>query len=532
MLARSALLLGLLLLGLSSVVLAQTLDEAAQQAVRDRHFAQARQMYEVLLKQQPSNVEYLIWTARLSGWLGDYRQAINAYNQVLAREPANADALVGEAYVLMWQGKLSAARPILQRARAVAPDDSDVIEAWRAYERYSLPAVDNTSQAREEQAAAAAVRAQHFAEARDLYRKLAVEYPNNLDYVLAAARITGWMGDYNSSIRMFDRILATHPDDVETIVGKAQVLLWQGRSAEAGTLLRRAERLAPSNPEVALVLARFYFYQDNIAEAHRYLKQVLQTDPHNTDALALQSLLPVNHPWLLQLGFENDHFSYTAPGYIGRTTAGYEGRKTSFYLNQEVWNWYGKIDNRFGASVVHRFPTHTWLHAGFLYGPGDTVLPREDYDLGVSQQLPFGLVPLLDFRYLHFSGSDVTFIEPGIEYYFTRPIWLRLVFVETFTKFTKPAGHPNGIVPMQSVMARYNQQIAERLTLHAGYAYGGENFLPYTSDRVGKFYANTVLAGADLAISPLYKVGVWYGCEIRNDNRTLSSVTLTFTIRR
>ena len=169
---------------------------------------------------------------------------------------------------------------------------------------------------------------------------------------------------------------------------------------------------------------------------------------------------------------------------------------------------------------------------GLLYGPGDTVLPREDYNLGVSQQLPFGFVPSLDYRYLHFSGSNVHFIEPGIEYYFTRPIWLRLVFVETLTQFTKPAGHTGGIVPMQSVMARYNQQIAERLTVHAGYAYGGETFLPYTYDRVGRFYANTALAGADLSISPLYKVGVWYGCEIRNDNRTLSSVTLTFTVRR
>jgi YaiO family outer membrane protein len=532
MLSRSALLLVLLLLG-ASIVLAQTHDQAAQQAVRDHRFAQAREIYETLFKRKPSDLEYLIWIARLSGWLGDYGQAIDTYDQALARDPGNADALIGKAYVLMWQGRLAAALPILQRARTAAPDDLDVVEAWRAYEQYSLPAKPiNTSQSHEEQAAAAAIRAQNFAQGRELYRKLAAEYPNNLDYVIEEARVTGWMGDYDGSMRIFDGVLAAHPDDVETMVGKAQVLLWQGRFNQAGALLKRAERLAPNNPEVALVLARFYFYQDNTGEAHRYLKQVLLTDPHNTDALALLALLASNHPWMLQLGFENDHFSYSAPGYIGRTTAGYEGRNTSFYLNQEVWNWYGKVDNRFGASIVHRFPTRTWLRAGLLYGPGDTVLPREDYNLGVSQQLPFGFVPSLDYRYLHFSGSNVNFIEPGIEYYFTRPIWLRLVFVETLTQFTKPAGHTGGIVPMQSVMARYNQQIAERLTVHAGYAYGGETFLPYTYDRVGRFYANTALAGADLSISPLYKVGVWYGCEIRNDNRTLSSVTLTFTVRR
>jgi tetratricopeptide (TPR) repeat protein len=126
MLSRSALLLVLLLLG-ASIVLAQTLDQAAQQAVRDHRFAQAREIYETLFKRKPSDLEYLIWIARLSGWLGDYGQAIDTYDQALARDPGNADALIGKAYVLMWQGRLAAALPILQRARTAAPDDLDVV---------------------------------------------------------------------------------------------------------------------------------------------------------------------------------------------------------------------------------------------------------------------------------------------------------------------------------------------------------------------------------------------------------------------
>ena len=532
MLWRSALLMMLILAG-ALATFAENLQQAAQQAVRNHRFAQARDIYETLSRREPANLEYLIWIARLSGWLGDYRHALEGYDNILAEQPRNADALIGKAYVLMWQGRLTAARTILQRARAVAPDDADVVEAWQAYARYSQPSnpVD-TSPGSDEQAATAAIKAHRFAQARELYRKLAAEYPNNLDYVLSDARVTGWMGDYQSSTRIFDRVLASHPDNVDAIVGKAEVLLWQGRYNEAGALLKRAQTLAPNNVEVSLALARCYFYQDDSREAHKYVQQVLEQDAYNADALALQSELSSNHPWFLQVGFEQDRFSYSGPGNIGRTTVGYQGRNTDFYLNQEVWDWYGKVDNRFGANMVHRLPTGTWLRAGFLYGPGDTVVPREDYNLGVSQQLPYGFVPSLDHRYLHFSSADVQFIEPGIEYYFNAPIWLRLLYVETFTNYTKPAGHPSGIIPMQSVMLRYNQQIVERLTIHAGYAYGGETFLPYTSDRVGRFKANTVLAGADWSISPLYQVSAWYSCEIRSDNRTLSSVNLTFTVRR
>jgi YaiO family outer membrane protein len=529
---RRALLIVLILAG-ASATFAQNLQQAAQQAVHNHRFSQAREMYEALFKRDPTNLEYLIWIARLSGWLGDYQQALEGYDDILTREPDNADALIGKAYVLMWQGRLTAARAILQHARAVAPNDSDLVEAWEAYDRYSQPSQPiETSESRDEQAAAAAVKAGHFSLARELYRKLAAEYPNDLDYVLADARVTGWMGDYDASTQSFDRILASHPDNVEALVGKAEVLLWQGRFSEAARLLRRAKQSAPNDPEVSLALARLYFYQDDNTEARQYLKQVLRQDPHNTDALALQSLLANVHPWLLQAAYEHDRFSYSAPGNVGRTTVGYEGRNTSLYLNEEVWSWYGTVDNRFGGNIVQRLPTRTWLRAGFLYGPGDTVLPREDYNLGVSQQLPLGFVPSLDYRYLHFSGSDVQFIEPGFEYYFRMPIWLRLVYVQTFTNYTKPAGHPGGTIPMESVMLRYNQQIAERLTIHAGYAYGGETFLPYTSDRVGRFTANTGLAGVDWAISRLFQIGVWYSCEVRNNNQTLSSINLTFTIRR
>ncbi|MBV8774396.1 MAG: tetratricopeptide repeat protein [Deltaproteobacteria bacterium] len=533
MIWRGLALVAVLMLAGELITPAQDLNQAAQEAIRNHRFARAREIYQVLHKRQPANLEYLMWIARLSGWLGEYQQAIEDYDGILNREPGNVDALIGKAYVLMWQGQLSAARVVLQRARAIAPNDSDFADAWQAYTRYSqAPEPAHHFVSNDEQSAIAAIKSNHLARAQELYRKLTVQDPSDLEYQLSYARVTGWLGDYRGSVRIFDRVLANHPDNLEALIGKAEVLMWQGRYDEAATLLNQARTAAPNNIEIELALARFYFYQADSRDAHKYVEQVLQQDSHNTDALELQTKIASNYPWLLQLGFDENRFSYTGPGEIGRTTIGYQSRNTDFYLNHEVWHWYGKVQNRFGGSIVQRLPTHTWLHAGFLYGPGGvTVIPREDFDLGVSQQLAYGLVPSLDYRYLHFSGSNVHFIEPGIEYYFNRPIWLRLEYIQTLTNYTHPSG-PGGIVPMESVMARYNQQIAEPFTIHAGYAFGGETFLPYTYDRVGQFTANTGLAGADWSLSRLFQVGAWYSCEVRSDNRTISSVALTFTFRR
>src|SRR6266852_2186679 len=136
MLRRAALLAMLIFVG-ELIAFAQDLRQAAQEAVRNHRFAQARHIYQELFKGEPSNLEYLIWIARLSGWLGDYQQAVEEYNDVLSREPTNADAIIGKAYVLMWQGRLTDARLLLERARAIAPNDSDITEAWKAYARYA-----------------------------------------------------------------------------------------------------------------------------------------------------------------------------------------------------------------------------------------------------------------------------------------------------------------------------------------------------------------------------------------------------------
>jgi YaiO family outer membrane protein len=111
---------------LSMPVLAQDEEQAARKLVTEQKFAEARAVYEGLLKLDPDNVDYLNQIARLSAWMKEYATATEIFDRVLKREPRNAEALVGKAYVEMWQRHYPAAEELLAQAKKLSPEDVDV----------------------------------------------------------------------------------------------------------------------------------------------------------------------------------------------------------------------------------------------------------------------------------------------------------------------------------------------------------------------------------------------------------------------
>ncbi len=109
----------LIVLALSCGVIIQAADvteTAAQQAVAAKHFGEAREMYQQLLRKEPDNLGYQNWVARLSAWLKEYDRALVAYDVTLARQPENFEAILGKAYVRMWQRQFDDAEVLLHQA--------------------------------------------------------------------------------------------------------------------------------------------------------------------------------------------------------------------------------------------------------------------------------------------------------------------------------------------------------------------------------------------------------------------------------
>jgi Flp pilus assembly protein TadD len=135
------------------------------------------------------------------------------------------------------------------------------------------------------------VRAKRFVEARELYRRLAEQHPQDPDNGVWVARLSGWLHDYETAEATFDQVLAGDPGNVDALVGKAYVLAWQERSDEAAALLARASELAPERVDVHLARVRQAVMAGDLGSADRHLTRVFELDPTNLEAVELRTTL-------------------------------------------------------------------------------------------------------------------------------------------------------------------------------------------------------------------------------------------------
>jgi tetratricopeptide (TPR) repeat protein len=98
----------------------------ARQAMDARHFTEARDLYAQLTKDHPSDASYWAARGRVCGYLGDYSAAVQWYDKALTIVPTDVDTLVGKSYVLLWQQDFTSATALLNQARLLAPDSSEV----------------------------------------------------------------------------------------------------------------------------------------------------------------------------------------------------------------------------------------------------------------------------------------------------------------------------------------------------------------------------------------------------------------------
>jgi predicted Zn-dependent protease len=148
-----------------------------------------------------------------------------------------------------------------------------------------------------EHRAADALAAHHLVEARELYRRLAAQHPDDVHHQIWVGRVSSWLNDYGAAEAAFDQVLTADAGNVEALVGKAYVAMWQDRFAEADGLLARALAAAADDPQVHLALARNEHFQGNDRAAARHLARALALDPSSTDAQELaRRLSPAPEP--------------------------------------------------------------------------------------------------------------------------------------------------------------------------------------------------------------------------------------------
>ncbi|PYX56039.1 MAG: hypothetical protein DMG73_16235, partial [Acidobacteria bacterium] len=82
---------------------------------------------EQRIANNPSDLEAHGWRGRLLAWNNRWPEAETEYRYVLNQKPDDVDMVIGLADLFQWQRRSAEALQLLDRARALAPNQSDIL---------------------------------------------------------------------------------------------------------------------------------------------------------------------------------------------------------------------------------------------------------------------------------------------------------------------------------------------------------------------------------------------------------------------
>jgi serine/threonine-protein kinase len=137
--------------------------------------------------------------------------------------------------------------------------------------------------------------------ARDAAEQLGREAPNDVGVHFARGVLARLDGDYEKSLRSFDRMVRLNPaEGVVVSYNRARLLTYQGLYDEALAQLDQGAALEPDHPLIKTFRARALYYKGEPVKAAEILEQVLEQHPQ------LDGIRPIYATFLSALGFSEE----------------------------------------------------------------------------------------------------------------------------------------------------------------------------------------------------------------------------------
>lgn len=111
--------------------LALAAPEVARQQIEAKRLDDARATLERHLEEHPADAETRFLLGQVLAWQMEIPQALRFFDLLLAEEPDNVDYLLARGQALLWDGQPQQALVPLERAAAIAPDYEAVQDALR-----------------------------------------------------------------------------------------------------------------------------------------------------------------------------------------------------------------------------------------------------------------------------------------------------------------------------------------------------------------------------------------------------------------
>jgi YaiO family outer membrane protein len=368
------------------------------------------------------------------------------------------------------------------------------------------------------------------AEALRRFQAIAGADPRDLEARIWVARLHNWLHHYAQAEAVFRGVLAEAPDNVEALVGLGTSLAARARMAEGLELLERADRLAPDNADVLAALGRAHRFAGHTSLALDYYRRAQRLSPQDADIREGLEYTERLHAHRLIVDAFDESFSRPSPASrSGAVELDYRLRDDLRLLARaQTQRKFDQTDARAGGGVEWRAAARTALSALLLIGPGAEVLPR--VDASAEADLYRGdWEPTARVRYFTFATARVWLLSPAIT--FRRED--RAIGFHYHRSFTSFDGRP-GWVGNDALALRGSVRIHRRapaVWLDAGYAHGVESFETLTVERLGRFRADTVAAGARVDFGALTTAGLAYEWQRRDDHSRMGRLSLSLVQR-
>ena len=100
-----------------------------------------------------------------------------------------------------------------------------------------------------------------------------------------SALVEAWRERYDTSIKLFDRLLRAHPENVEARIDRGRVFAWAGRCPSASAVFDSLLRIDPSNRAAQLSRAQVLLWASQMDRARASYAALVAADPHDMEAV-------------------------------------------------------------------------------------------------------------------------------------------------------------------------------------------------------------------------------------------------------
>jgi len=233
--------------------------------MQEKNIRQAYQSYAKAVELNPGLIQAQLGVGRIYTLAGELDKADQAANTVLDKDPRNLDALLIRAGVLARRKATGQARAILDELIKAHPKSTDVAflmsevhrlegndaEAVRVL-REAAERVDNKDVVLV-QLANIYMEKRQFAEAKEVYARLAAAHPEKPALRLLTANVLQQEGDFAGSIAILQEVIAREPTNQQYRSTLAKLHL-VGKDPKSAEQALQAERGKALNSEIDVVV--------------------------------------------------------------------------------------------------------------------------------------------------------------------------------------------------------------------------------------------------------------------------------------